>query len=130
MSAAPDLTDSNAKLQVVGTQRELRRSSETRVVFWHTLVASSFFILVLGASLFLGTVMMVGTFRTDGSSPLTAAGRTGRISRVLNDGTLCHYLIFDNKSAQTLEDRIGRCDEGKPKPKLERPAAGFSWGGK
>ena len=53
--------------------------------------------------------------------------RTGRIARSLQDGKLCHYVIFDNKTAIAIEDRIGRCDEDKPKPKKERPAM-FSWG--
>jgi len=45
----------------------------------------------------------------------------------LQDGKLCHYVIFDNKTATAIEDRIGRCDEDRPKPKKEKPAA-FSWG--
>jgi hypothetical protein len=39
------------------------------------------------------------------------------------NGKLCHYVIFDDKTAIAIEDRIGRCDEDKPKPKKERPAA-------
>ncbi|HTL64395.1 MAG TPA: hypothetical protein VL305_05310, partial [Pseudolabrys sp.] len=75
------------------------------------------------------TVMVIGTFHsTDPSNELTANGRAGRIARTLRDGTLCHYMIFDNKTALTVEDRIGRCDENKPKPKAkqEKPAA-FTW---
>jgi hypothetical protein len=34
---------------------------------------------------------------------------------------------FDNKTATAVEDQVERCDEDKPKPKKERPAA-FSWG--
>lgn len=65
-------------------------------------IVSSFFIIVLGASLFLGAVMVVGTFRSgDPSSELTSNGRAGRIARTLRDGTLCHYMVFDNKTAQT-----------------------------
>jgi hypothetical protein len=92
-------------------------------------IVTSFFVIVFGASLFLGTVMVIGTFHsTDPSNELTANGRAGRIARTLRDGTLCHYMIFDNKTALTVEDRIGRCDENKPKPKAkqEKPAA-FTW---
>jgi hypothetical protein len=39
---------------------------------------------------------------------------------------LCHYIVFDNKTTRAIEDRIGRCDEGKPKPKKNPPAT-FSW---
>jgi hypothetical protein len=47
----------------------------------------------------------------------------------LNDGSLCHFIVFDNKTAQAVEDRIGRCDEAKPKAKRELPPT-FSWGGR
>jgi hypothetical protein len=128
MSAATDLTENGRKSRVTGAQRDLRRSREKRVTFWRAVVASSFFLLVLSASLFLGAVMMVGTLGgQDSSNLLTADGRTARFARTLSDGIRCHYMIFDNKTAQTVEDRIGSCDEGKPKSKPERPAA-FSWG--
>jgi len=39
------------------------------------------------------------------------------------NGKLCHYVIFDDKTAIAIKDRIGRCDEDKPKPKKERQAA-------
>ena len=47
----------------------------------------------------------------------TADGQTGHLTRKLRDGKLCHYIGFDNKIAQVVEECIGRCDEGKPKPK-------------
>jgi hypothetical protein len=115
-------------LQTFQAQRTIARSNEARLQFWHVAIVTSFFVIVLGASLFLGTVMVIGTFHgVDPSNELTANERAGRIARTLRDGTLCHYMIFDNKTAQTVEDRIGRCDENKPKPKQERPAT-FTWG--
>lgn len=130
MSAVTDLTGSIRKLRTPEARRKLRQSVESRVNFWRATIASSFFVVVLGASLFLGAVMVVGTYR-GWSAPnlLTADGRTGRVARPLDDGTHCHFMIFDNNTARTVEDRIGRCDEGKPKPKVERPAT-FSWGGR
>jgi hypothetical protein len=108
-------------------QRFLDRSNEARAQFWRVTIVTSFFTVVFGASLFLGTVMVVGTFSGDPASELTANGRAGRVARTLRDGTLCHYLVFDNKTAQTVEDRIGRCDENRPKQKPEKPAT-FTWG--
>ena len=117
-------------MRAVGLRRDLRRSQETRVSFWRAAIVSSFFIAAVGASLFLGAVIVAGTLRSkDGLNELTADGRTGRVARSLRDGTLCHYMVFDNKTAQTIEDRVGRCDESKPKAKQERPPA-FSWGGR
>ncbi|HEY6023194.1 MAG TPA: hypothetical protein VIV34_03350 [Pseudolabrys sp.] len=99
-----------------------------RTTFWRATIVSSFFFVVVGASLFLGAVMMIGTFGDEGNE-MTANGRTTRVARALRDGTLCHYVVIDNNTAQAVEDRIGRCDEGKPKPK---PATlpSFSWGGR
>jgi len=114
-------------MQPFEARRALNRSQETRAQFWHVTIVTGFFVVVFGAAVFLGTVMVAGTFGGDPSNELTANGRAGRVARTLRDGTLCHYMIFDNKTAQTVEDRIGRCDENKPKPKQERPAT-FSWG--
>src|SRR6476661_4308804 len=99
------------------SRRDFRQSQETRAKFWHVAIVS----------LFLGAVMVVGTLRSDDSSEPAAGSRTGRVARALQDGKLCHYVIFDNKTATAIEDRIGRCDEDRPKPKKEKPAA-FSWG--
>jgi hypothetical protein len=130
MNTTTDLADGSRKLRAVDVRRTLRRSYETRVSFWQAAVASSFFVVVLGAGFFLGVVMVAGAFRAwDTSNPMTADGRTGRIARPLGNGTLCHYVVFDNKTAMAVEDRVGRCDEGKPKPKPEKPQT-FSWGGK
>ncbi len=115
-------------MQAVEARRDLRRSQETRTSFWRAAIVSSFFIVVIGASLFLGAVMVIGTFRGQGNE-LTADGRTTRIARALRDGTLCHYIVIDNRTEQAVEDRIGRCDERKPKPKQETIPA-FSWGGR
>jgi len=130
MGLARELTDSIRKMQAVGRRRALRRSRETRARIWHATILSSFFIVAVGASLFLGAVIVVGTLHgNDSSGDLTTDGRTARVARSLRDGTLCHYVVFDNKTAEVIEDRVGRCDESKPKPKQERPPA-FSWGGR
>jgi len=128
MNAASNLTAGARKMQAVEARRDLRRLQETRTSFWHAAIVSSFFIVVIGASLFLGAVMVIGTFRGQGNE-LTADGRTARIARALRDGTLCHYIVIDNRTEQAIEDRIGRCDERKPKPKQETIPA-FSWGGR
>jgi hypothetical protein len=72
--------------------------------------------------------MVISALRTNtGLTELTADGRTGRIARSLQDGKLCRYILFDNKTGQAVEDRIARCDEATPKLKRQTPAT-FSWG--
>ena len=113
--------------QTVDARRNSQRSQEMRASFWRAAIVSAFFVVVVGASLFLGAVMMIGTFRDqDGES--RTDGRVTRIARALRDGTLCHYVVIDNKTAQAVEDRIGRCDENKPKPKPVTVPT-FRWGG-
>jgi hypothetical protein len=91
-------------------------------------VASSFFLTVIGAGVYLGTVTVIEAFRVNTAfSELTADNRTGRIARSLEDGKLCRYILFDNKTAQAVEDRISRCDQDTPKAKRQTPAS-FSWG--
>ena len=121
------ITRQEIEMSAVETRRDFRRSQETRAKYWHVAIVSLFFLAVVGSGLFLGAVMVIGALRGDESNELTAGSRTGRIARSLQDGKLCHYVIFDNKTAIAIEDRIGRCDEDKPKPKKERPAM-FSWG--
>jgi len=50
-------------MRAIGLRRDLRRSQETRVRFWHAAIVSSFFIAAVGASLFLGAVIVAGTLR-------------------------------------------------------------------
>jgi hypothetical protein len=127
MNASRDRAGAGKKMQIAETRRDFQRSQEARTSFWRAAIVSSFFVVVIGASLFLGAVMMIGTFR-DQESELRTDGRTTRIARALRDGTLCHYVVIDNKTAQAVEDRIGRCDEGKPKPKPVTVPT-FRWGG-
>jgi hypothetical protein len=128
MNAVSRLAGHALRARVVEARRDLRRWQETRARFWHVVVVSSFFLTAIGAGVYLGTVMVISALRTNpGLTELTADGRTGRIARSLQDGKLCRYILFDNKTAQAVEDRIARCDDGTPKPKRQAQAA-FSWG--
>src|SRR5262249_7314110 len=77
-----------------------------------------------GVSIFLGgrwiriipRGVVMSTIRGDEANEPTADNAPPR----LPDGKLCYYVIFDNKTATAVEDRVGRYDEDKPKPKKER----------
>jgi hypothetical protein len=128
MTAVSRLAGHALRARVVEARRDLRRWQETRARFWHVVVVSTFFLTVIGAGIYLGTVMVFSALRTNtGLTELTADGRTGRIARSLQDGKLCRYILFDNKTGQAVEDRIARCDEATPKLKRQTPAT-FSWG--
>ena len=92
-------------------------------------VVSSFFVVVLGANLFIGAVVMMGNLRTQVSADKTESnGQTARVKRPLPDGTLCRNIVFDNKTSQTISDKVERWDQGVVKPKV-RSKTQFSWGG-
>ncbi len=108
--------------------RAARQSREARVKFWRVFVVSSFFVVVLGANLVVGAVMMVGSYRAHASAEQAAAkGQTAHIRRPLLDGTFCRDIVFDNKSAYTVEDKITRCDQAGRKG---NGSSEFNWGGK
>jgi hypothetical protein len=128
MNAVSRLAGHATRMRVADARRDQRRWHETRARFWHLVVVSTFFLTVIGAGVYLGTVMVIGALRAStGQTELTADGRTGRIARSLQDGKLCRYILFDNKTAQAVEDRIARCDDGTSKPKRQTPTT-FSWG--
>jgi hypothetical protein len=52
MNAAPHPAAIPKKMQTVGTRRDLRRSLETRVNFWHAAIVSFFSLLSWGRACF------------------------------------------------------------------------------
>src|SRR5262245_52561780 len=124
MNAVSRLAGHAARVRVADARRDQRRWQETRARFWHLVVVSTFFLTVIGAGVYLGTVMVIGVLRTStGLTELTAEGRTGRIARSLQDGKLCRYILFDNKTAQAVEDAVTTA-RPNPKGRRRRPSAG------
>ena len=105
-----------------------RHAREVRVRFWRIVIVSSFFAIVVGANLFVGAVVLVGSLRANADTKVGPGNKTARIKRPMLDGEFCHFTVFDNKLALTLEDRVERCDAAD---RLTKPKAknGFSWGG-
>ena len=77
---------------------------------------SSFFVVVLGASLYLGAVVMMGNFAISSMRKLPRDGSTDAHRAPAARRTFCHNTVIDNKTSQAMEDRIERCDENKPSP--------------
>src|SRR5262245_45602444 len=120
MNAVSRLAGRATRVRVADARRDQRRWQETRARFWHLAVLSTFFLTVIGAGVYLGTAMVIGALRTsNGLTELTAEGRTGRIARSLQDGTLCRHICLTTRQRQAVEDRIARCDHGTPKPKRQ-----------
>jgi hypothetical protein len=110
--------------------RAARHSRDARIRFWRVFIVAAFFAVVLSANLFVGAAVMFGSIRANADAENAAASnKTARMTRALLDGTFCRYTVFDNNSAQAIEDRIERCDLAGNKPKLKSKAE-FSWGGK
>ena len=118
-------------MPAITSVRAARQSHEARIRFWRVLIVTSFFVVMLGAYLFIGAVVMFGNNNKTQLTvtEATAAGKTTRIARPMLDGTFCRSTVYDNTSAETLEDKVERCDASRPKPKI-KPRGEFTWGGK
>jgi anti-sigma-K factor RskA len=128
MSTVVDLSPSKGgrELSAAHARRELRRSREARTGFWRVSIVSAFFVAVLIANLFVGAVVVVGAFRKE---PDTASIAIGRATIPTLDGVFCRHVLFDNRTAETKEDKISRCDDREDTKSKRRSKATFSWGG-
>jgi len=107
-----------------------RHAREARIRFWRVFVVSSFFIVILGANLFVGAAVVMGHIRTQvTANNIWAKSQIAQIRRPLLDGTFCRNMTIDNKTAQTIEDKVERCDQGRSRSKAKGKSQ-FSWGGK
>jgi hypothetical protein len=112
MSPAVDMPDGSDDAPSIQSRRAARRSRAQRVEFWQTVLLSTFAALVIGANLFIGAVVVFGTFRSEletYSEPSKV--RTGTMTELLPDGTFCRTVVFDHKSAETIKDKVELCDE-------------------
>jgi hypothetical protein len=110
--------------------RERRRMREARTKFWRVTLVSAFFAIVLGSNLLIGAVVMIKAIRTSSStSDIAASKRIGRITFPMLDGVFCRHILLDNKTAQTMEEKISRCDEREQAVSRSRSRSSFSWGG-
>jgi hypothetical protein len=134
MSEAVDMADSDREAPGTMPWRAARRSREARVKYWRTFAVSLFFIALLGTGLYTGVVLIIGSDSgQDASDRAWAANRTARISHQLLDGTFCRTMVYDNKSARTIEDKVTRCDTNGRHITDYSPGksrAEFNWGRK
>jgi hypothetical protein len=105
------------------SRRDARQRQEARVKFVRAAIVTAFFAAVMGANLYVGAVVVMGTIQSRSDDVSTA--RTGRVSKTLLDGTFCRAMTYDNTLAQITGDKIVPCDELKTR---RRSANTFSWG--
>ncbi len=109
--------------------RAARQQREARIRFWRVFAVSSFFIVALGANLYVGAVVLMGNFGNPFVIDKAPLSSTAQIKRPLLDGTFCRNIVFDNTTAHAIEDKVERCDKTANQPK-GRTRTQFSWGGK
>ncbi len=129
MSTIADLSPPIADRDLAGARsgRALRRAREARTKFWRVSIVSVFFIVVLGANLFVGAVLMIKALHS-ATAETAASTRIGRMTFPLLDGVFCRHVLIDNETVQTKEEKISRCDGQDPIS--GRGGTGFSWGGR
>lgn len=108
--------------------RAARQRRDARISLWSTLAVSLFYVVLLSAPLVIGSMVVMGNFRGQ-SEPINSAAsnRTAHFSSPSRDGTSCRNLIFDNKTAQLLEDKVELCAHSVSQA---NSAPRFNWGGK
>jgi hypothetical protein len=133
MDATVDMAEAGQDAPATKSLRAARQLREARIHFWRVFVVSTFFVIIIGANLFVGAVVMIGNIRGQGifekAAPLS---RTAQVRRPLLDGTFCRNIIFDNNTSLSIEDEIERCEPPARRdvePDIKRKT-GFIWGGK
>jgi len=129
MNASVVKSDGRAVMPSIQSRRATRRSRAARVEFWQTVLLSTFVGLVLVANLFIGAVVVFGTVKsqfqtTNGPTDV----HTGRFTEMLLDGTFCRTVLFDNKSAETIDDKVVLCNKSVPY-RASKGGSRFNWGG-
>jgi hypothetical protein len=122
---------------IVGTEpdrkmlrlRATRQQREARLRFWRVFAVSSFFVVALGANLYVGAVVMMGNFGNPFNFSKAPQASTAQIKRPLLDGTFCRNIVFDNTTSHAIEDKVERCDKKADQPR-GRTRTQFSWGGR
>lgn len=111
------------------TRRAARQQREARVRFWRVFAVSSFFVVALGANLYVGAVVMMGNFGNPFIVDKAPRSSTVRIKRPLLDRTFCSNVVFDNATSHVIEEKVERCDK-VPSQQRGRERTQFSWGGR
>jgi hypothetical protein len=112
-------------------RRTEHQEREARVRFWRVVIVTSFFALLIGGSLLVSAVAVIGNRQNQSRAEAAAKHATAKISRPMLDGTFCHLLVFDNNSGQSIEDKVERCDKDSVAAATTRPGqTQFVWGGK
>lgn len=129
MTTAADLAKTARGAPALPAARALRHAREVRAEFWPAF-AVTFFAAVLGAGLLAGAAVIFGTTRAQvGSDAAPLDDRIARVSRPLFDGISCRNMMIDNRTSQTIEDKVGPC-ELRPGKSDARSRPEFVWGGK
>lgn len=125
-TAAADSAAGRKKLML----RVARLRREKRIRFWRVFAVSSFFVVALGANIYVGAMVMTGNFGAAFKpGTFTPPERTAQIRRPLLDGTFCRNITFDNTTAQSVEDKVERCDNRRHGPNYPvRSQSQFTWG--
>jgi|SRR6185369_1368860 len=110
----------------------LRRSRhDARVRFWRVFAVSTFFVLAIGANIYVGAVVITDNF---GSAfkpgKFAPPERTARMTRPLADGVFCRNITFDNQTTEAMTDKVEHCDGRPHGPNYVTPRTSFTWGRK
>jgi hypothetical protein len=124
-----ELAQPGPDTSLLRTRRAEHRANEARIRFWRVVIVTSFFAVLIGGSLLAGAVAVIGSMKNQARVDAAARHATAKISRPMVGGVFCHSLVFDNNSAQSIEDKVEPCDKDRITPKSPSQTK-FVWGGK
>lgn len=116
--------------------RIARQQHERRVRFWRVFTVAAFFAIALSGNLFIGAMVVQKNFGDvltfdklfSWTKPAEVAP-TAQVRRPLLDGTFCRSIVFDNNTAQSISDKVERCDVLRNQPR-GKTRTQFNWGGR
>ena len=113
-------------------QRVARLRREKRLRFWRAFAVTAFFVVALSGNLLIGAAVVnnnLSNLLTFNWGKSEEPSHIARIRRTMLDGTFCRNIVFDNTTAQSVTDKVERCDGGPKQPKVDyTPPTQFKWG--
>ena len=105
-----------------------RSGAENGATPFRAIIASSFFLVLLAASLLFG-----GHAAIDPILRMATAARgdspAADLVYSMPDGQFCRHMSYDNTTSELVEGGVERCPDGVARHEF-RGAGGFAWGGR
>jgi hypothetical protein len=108
-------------------RKAYRSRAESGATSFRAIVASSFFLVLLAASLMFGGRAAIDPILRM-AFPARSDGPVASLVYSMPDGKFCRHMSFDNTTSQLVEGGVETCPDSVARREF-RAAGGFAWGG-